>query len=473
MPRGPREDDERPEAERWPRGRVDIVVPTTERWKVGETVRDAADGGAARVIRVRASQRESARKAPPVRLPRTVEVAHVEAPDATPSHTAGRSGLVVDEALATLLRQHPGLGALRPRCDLVASAFARLEEHDRERWLGMRNGRPRPIRLPARFDLAPVGVALREALDGATASLDRLALEWALELLESDPHLLWNHAVEAALPALQEEAGATVAALADALPAESPCGLDLPPELAIPLLPYTARWRLGRIAGEAKSTNVLREHAQRRVRTLLDPSLRAALAALAGRVGVPAPAPADDAAWTDVVLACLRQLCQVPDGRLALLAARPAEVSAYVAAGKELLDAGRPFLAELAFVAAMTVTSDPAKALRYEAEAHALLADHDDVLVAARSDHGSGVVVRQPGPEGRWTTRWEPNERWPDEAPVSVLGLAAPILDALLAAGLASVGSLRAADRLDLLALPSVGRSGLRQLLAALESPPP
>lgn len=472
MPKDTRDDEERPQPDPWRRGRVQIVVPTTERWKVGETVRDAADGGAARVIRVRANQLESARKAPPVRQPRTVDIEPRETQSATLSPTSGRSGLVVDEALTVLLRERPELAALRPSQEAVATAFARLEEHDRERWLGMRNGRPRPVRLPARFDLEPIEAALREVLSTAKEPVQRLAAERALELLAQDPHHIWNLALEAVLPELLEEAGATVAALAALLPESSPCEVELAPELAVPLLPYTAKWRLARLAGDAGADAQLREQVGKRARALIDPTMRSAIVALGQRVGVRTPSPTDDAAWIDVALACLRVVCDASDGRMAVLVARPAEVSGYVAVGKELLDAGRPFLADLAFSAAQSVTTDPAKALKHQAEAHEALASRIAVIASARTDAGYGAVVRPAGRESAWTLRWEAHERWPDEAPVSRLDLPAPVLASLVAAGHDTVGSLRAADHHALLALEHVGRVGLRQILAALDARP-
>ena len=470
MPKDPR--DDRPHTPPERRGRVEIVVPTTERWRVGETVRDAADGGAARVIRVRANQLESARKAPPVRLPRTIDVERYEAPNSTTSMMSGRSGLVIDEALAALLREHPGLDALRPTREAVATAFARLEEHDRERWLGMRNGRPRPVRLPARFDLEPVAAALRDAQTAAAEPVHRLAAERALDLLEQDPHHLWNLALEAVLPDLLADAGATVEALTASLAGESPCEVELAPELALLLLPYTAKWRLARLVGDASADGQLREQFARRAHALFDPSMRKAIVALGEKVGLRVPPAEDDSAWTDVAVACLHSLCEATDGRIAVLVARPAEVSGYVAVGKELLDAGRPFLADLAFSAALSVTSDPAKALKHQAEAHEMLSSRMALVASARSDAGYGAVVRLPGRESAWTLRWEAFDRWPDEAPVERLGLPAPITESLAAAGHVTVGSVRGADHQSLLALDHVGRSGLRQILLALDAPP-
>lgn len=479
MSRDPREGDVQggnldPETERRPRRRVEIVVPTTERWKVGEVVRTPdSDGTAPRVIRVRASRRHEANIEPPAPAPRPRDEApgpRGEASELSP--TEGRSGLVVDEALSALLREHADLGALRPDTERIAGAFGRLTDQDRERWLGMRNGRPRPVRVVGRLDAEAIADALRAAAEAAATPVDRLAAERALLLLEQDPQHLWNLALEAVLPTRVEECASSPAGLAALLPPEGPCSLDLPPELAVALLPSTAAWRVERVCGVQDADDRLVAQLRQRARAFVGPAMRKALCELAAATGNRAPAPADDEAWEEVLLYCLRQLCESRSPALATAAQRPAELSAYIGVGRSMLEAGRPCMADVAFTAALAVTSDPSKVLRHQAEARAMLEQKISVLASGRTDAGFGAVVRPAGPETQWVFRWEANATWPDEASVARIGLPAELSAALASEGLDTVGALRAADPLTLLAVAGVGRAGLRQIQAALGAPP-
>lgn len=468
--------DPEPEGDRRYRRRVEIVVPTTERWKVGEVVKTddgKAAGTAPRVIRVRANRRQEANIEPPAPRRRPEEPARRVEPDTAMSPTEGRSGLVVDEALTVLLREHPALGPLRPDTERICTAFGRLSDQDRERWLGMRNGRPRPVRMVGRVDAAALTEALRAVASTAPTPVDRLAVERAMELVDGDIHHLWNLALEAVLPARIEQSGASPAGLALLLPATSPCGIELPPELALTLLPATATWRVERVCGDEAADARLLEQLRRRAQTLLGGEMRQALSELAARVGAPSPAPSDDAAWEEVGLACLRELCESRSAAVATAAQRPAELSAYVGIGRALIEAGRPCMADLAFTAGMSVTGDPAKVVRYQAEARAMLAQRSSVLATVRTDAGYGAVVRPPGATTRWTVRWEAHAQWPDDGALASVGLTDDLVAALAADGIETVGAARAADPMALLAVPGVGRAGLRQLQLALDTPPP
>ena len=461
-----------------PYRKFEIAVPTTERWKVAEEVRGSVTGAASedtgpRIIRVRASQRDAAKKAPPVR--------RVEAPLERPSeaaskptalHTDGRSGLAVEEELQRLLRERPELAPIHvPDAELV-TAFARLGEGDQERWLGMRNGRPRPLRPSTRVDVATARAALDAVRPSATDRISVLAIERAIELLGTDPNGLWNVAVEALLEVRARQLGATPRGLVEILPADSPCPFELPCELALPLLPLTARWRVGRFLGSANVDRKLKDEAARRSLTVFPLDLREALVALARKVEQPVPKVKDDAAWTRAALFALRELVSRTEGRGAVLASRPAEVSAYVAVGRDLMEAHKPWLAELAFSAGTHVGADPKKARLGQAEVRETAAQVRTILVTVRTDKGFGSVLRVPGADSKWSMRWTDHETWPDEVSVERLGLPDNVIACLLEQGHQTVGALRRADRRELLGLEAVGRAGLLLIERALSSSP-
>jgi hypothetical protein len=120
----------------------------------------------------------------------------------------------------------------------------------------------------------------------------------------------------------------------------------------------------------------------------------------------------------------------------------------------------------------MSVTTDPAKVLKNQKEARDALATQKAILVSVTTDTGFGVVIRPPGADSLWECRWTEHEVWPDTTSVDRIGLPEPVVAALQAAGLGTVGKVRAARQVDLLRIDGMGRAGLHRIEQALRGRP-
>jgi hypothetical protein len=457
-------------SERWERrGTLHIAVSTTQRAQIAEEIQasDASRKAGARVLRLRASQRNDAN----VQREQRRDEFRLSPPAPRPEANAAATATLPEGLLSKVLGEHPACAALRPSLDEVRQALRRLMPREQERWLGLRNGQPRKLKPPGTFDAAAAEEAARTGADAEADGNVRRALIHIADLLASAPREAWNLVASALAPRLVEESGAHARALARSLPSSSGLEIPLPLELTIPLVPRTATWRLGRILDGQETADDYHAPIHRKAAAdALTPELRTAIHALATHLEHAAPEPDDDEAWAEIALHLLRRLLESEAEQYALVAARPAEPATYAALGHKLLDAGHPWLAERTFSAALLTAGDHLRSMRGQTAARQATGAVAEVVIAAEGPKGKGVVERAAGDVERWEVHFDEDERWAERRPLAELNLSEALRSALQEAGYSTIGDLRAADPRALFDLPHVGRTGVRAIRMALES---
>jgi len=360
--------------------------------------------------------------------------------------------------LFELLATDPNLAGLTIPPEHLADVIARLGDVDRERFLHLRNGMARSLRIPDPLPPGEASAILATARNAGTIN-DRATYDRASHMLETEPREFWNLIARFHLPAILSVRNATPQALAALLPAWSEHWPTLPTTLALPLVPAAGHWLVQTLVNGEGDLEPLQRRAG--AKDLIPASLRAAIETLSAIAQW--TVPADDAEWTSLTLALLRRGIEDPESTIGHALNRPMEPERHLRIAARLQQGANPWLAMRSVREGLLLHPEHERLEKAHRFLEENLTNTTEILVA----HPEGCITRLAGEDPAWSVL--PPEA-PPSTPLDELGLPPAIVRILAGAGLHSSADLQESTDEDLLALSGIGPRRLEQVRTALDS---
>jgi len=300
----------------------------------------------------------------------------------------------MEEAFFDLLATDSNLDELTLTPAHLADVLRRLGDLDRERFLQLRNGMVRSLRIPDPL-LPGRAVEVLSTARNTGSKADRGTYDRAMNLLEEDPREFWNLVTRFRLPTLISERRATLQFLAEALPEPQDRDPILPSTLALPLIPATGRWLIATLVEDDDSLHAMEQRA--RTPDIFPEDLRDAIRVLGERADWDVPQTEDD--WATLALTLLRIGLEDPEATVHHAASRAFEAERHFRVAARLQQGGNPWLALRSIQVGLLLQSDHERLGKARKFLETTLTTSTEELVV----HPEGRIVRTGNEDGAWS----------------------------------------------------------------------